>query len=118
MPGMSGMSGMMKSDSLMPVMRADLDLLARVPSQFAQRMQQAHEAMASQMLDAMGSDMTMMGMHPDAAWNALVDSVKRDLAELPSLSGSALEARVQAHAGRMRRLLGMHETMMKGMGGK
>jgi hypothetical protein len=115
MPGMQGMPGVvMRSDSLMPMMRADLDSLARTPSQFAQRMQQAHEAMASQMLDAMGSDMTMMGMHPDVAWSALVDSVKRDLAELPSLSGRALEARVQAHAGRMRRLLGMHETMMKG----
>jgi hypothetical protein len=119
MPGMQGMPGMvMRSDSLMPMMGADLDSVARMPSQFAQRMHQAHEAMASQMLDAMGSDMTMMGMHPDAAWNALVDSVKRDLAELPSLSGRALEARVQAHAERMRRLLGMHETMMKGMGGK
>jgi len=119
MRGMQGMPGMaMRSDSLMPMMRADLDSLARMPSQFAERMQQAHEAMASQMLDAMGSDMTMMGMHSDAAWSALVDSVKTDLAELPSLSGRPLEARVRAHAERMRRLLGMHETMMKGMGGK
>ena len=119
MPGLQGMPGMvMRSDSLIPMMRADLDSLARTRSQFKDGMLQAHEAMASQMLDAMGNDMTMMGMHPDAAWSALADSVKGDLAELPSLSGRALEARVQAHAERMRRLLGMHETMMKGMGGK
>jgi hypothetical protein len=108
----------MRSDSLMPMMRTDLDSLGRTPSQFAKGMLQAHEAMASQMLDVMGSDMTMMGMHPAAAWSALADSVNRDLAELPSLSGRALETRVRAHVERMRRLLGMHETMMKGMGGK
>jgi hypothetical protein len=51
---------------------------------------QAHEAMASQMLDAMGSDMTTMNVRPDSAWTALTDSVKRDLADLPTLSGRAL----------------------------
>jgi hypothetical protein len=39
-------------------------------------------------------------------------SVKRDLAELPSLSGRALETRVKAHEQRMRRLLDMHGAMM------
>jgi hypothetical protein len=117
MPGMQGMPGMvMRSDSLMPMMRADLDSLARMPTQFAQRMQQAHEAMASQMLDAMGSDMTMMGMHPDAAWTALVDSVKRDLAELPSLSSRSLATRIMQHVQRMRRLLDMHQRMMSATG--
>lgn len=91
MPGMQGMPGMvMRSDSLMPMMRADLDSLARMHAQFAQGMIQVHETMASQMLDAMGSAMTMMNMRPDSAWTALTDSVKRDLAELPSLSGRAL----------------------------
>jgi predicted outer membrane protein len=101
MPGMQEMPGMaMRSDSFMPMMRADLDSLARMPLQFAKGMLQAHEAIASQMLDAMGSDMTMMNMRPDSSWTALVDSVKRDLAELPSLSGRALETRVQAHVRR------------------
>ncbi len=113
MPGMQRMPGMMmRSDSLMPMMRGDLDSLARMPSQFAEGMLQAHEAMASQTLDAMGSDMTMMSMRPDSAWTALTDSVKRDLAELPSLSGRALETRLSAHVGRMRRLLDMHRAMM------
>ena len=64
------------------------------------------------MLDAMGSDMTMMNMRPDSAWTALTDSVKRDLADLPWLSGRALETRLTAHADRMRRLLTMHRAMM------
>jgi hypothetical protein len=113
MPGMQGMPGMvMRSDSLMPMMRTDLDSLSRTPSQFAKGMLQAHEAMASQMLDAMGTDMTMMNMRPDSAWTTLTDSVKRDLADLPPLSGRALETRLPAHVGRMRRLLDMHRAMM------
>ncbi len=110
MPGVAGMT--MQADSLMPMMRVHLDSLARLPAQSA-GMLQAHEAMASQILDAMGSDMTMMGMQPDSAWTALVDSVKRDLAELPSHSGRALAALMRVHAERMRRLLSMHGGMMK-----
>jgi len=110
-PKMAGMS--MRSDSIMPMMRAHLDSLAAVPPQFAAGMLAAHDAMASQMLDAMGSDMRMMDMRPDSAWTALADSVKRDLAELPSLSGRALETRMGAHLTRIRRLLDMHAGMMR-----
>jgi hypothetical protein len=107
---MSGMA--MRSDSLMPMMRADVDSLARMPAQVALGTLQAHEAMASQMLDAMGSDMGMINMRPDSSWTMLVDSVQRDLAELPSLSGRGLETRVKAHVVRMRRLMDMHGAMM------
>jgi len=112
-PTMGGMS--MRSDSLMPVMRAHFDSLAAMPAQSAVGNLAAHEGMASQMLDAMGSDMRMMDMRPDSAWTALADSVRRDLAELPSLAGRALETRMRAHVGRMRRLLDMHTTMMQRM---
>ena len=111
--GMQGM--MMRSDSLMPMMRAHLDSLATTSPQFAAGMLSMHEAMASRMLDAMGADMTAMGMTPDPAWTALTDSVKRDLADLPAVSGRALDARLKAHIGRMRRLMAMHESMMQGM---
>src|SRR5712691_7832974 len=113
MHGMTGMQGMgMRSDSLVPMMRAHLDSMARMPAQFAAGMLAAHDAMAAQMLDAMGSDMTMMNMRPDAAWTVLADSVKRDLADLPSLLGRALETRLGAHLARMRRLLDIHGAMM------
>jgi hypothetical protein len=45
-------------------------------------------------------------------WSALTDSVKQDLADLPNLKGQALSARMTAHANRVKRLIGMHETMM------
>ncbi len=107
----------MRADSLMPMVRAHLDSMTAMSPQHAAGALTAHEAIASEMLDAMGSDMRMMNMQPDSVWTALADSVKRDLADQPSLSGRALETRFRAHVDRVRRLLGMHETMMKGMGG-
>jgi len=115
-PGMTGVQGMgMRGDSLMPMMRVHLDSLAAISPQFAAGMLSVHEAIASRMLDAMGTDMTAMGMKPDPAWTALTDSIKRDLADLPAASGRALDARLKAHIGRMRRLMAMHEGMMQGM---
>ena len=64
-------------------------------------------------LDAMGSDMRGMNMAATPEWTALSDSVRRDLAELPNLSGSALSDRVKAHVERVRLLLDMHELMMR-----
>ena len=117
MPGMGGTAGMqdmmMKSDSLMPAMRAHLDSVGGMSGTSLPGMLAPHDAMTSQMLDAMGGDMAMMGMQPDSTWADLADSVKRDLADLPSLSGHALTTRVQAHIGRVRRLLDMHATMMQ-----
>src|SRR5437899_2980702 len=116
MPGMTGMQGMgMRSDSLMPIMRAHLDSLAALSPQYAAGMLSMHEAIASRMLDAMGADLTAMGMKPDPAWTALTDSIKHDLADLPAVSGRAPDARLKAHIGRMRRLMAMHEGMMQRM---
>ena len=116
MPGMTGMQGMgMRSDSLMPMMRAHLDSLRALSPQFAAGMLSSHQGMASRMLDAMGADMTAMGMKPDPAWTSLRDSAKRDLADLPALSGRALDGRLKAHIDRMRRLMAMHEGMMQRM---
>ena len=113
---MSGMQGMsMRSDSMMPMMRAHLDSMAAVSPPFGGSAMARHEAMASQMLDAMGADMTAMGMKPDAAWTALADSIKRDLAELPNRSGRGLGQQLRAHIERMRRLMTVHETMMRSM---
>ncbi|MDZ4862259.1 MAG: hypothetical protein SGJ01_02340 [Gemmatimonadota bacterium] len=73
----------------------------------------AHQDMASRMMDAMGADMRGMNMTPDSAWAALTDSVRQDLADLPGLSAGALTSRMPAHIGRMRRMMALHEGMMK-----
>lgn len=107
----SAMSGMsMRADSLMPVMRAHLDSLSAAPTVASALA--THDALTSRLLDAMGSDMTAMGMKPDAAWTALSDSVKRDLADLPALTGSTRDARLKGHVDRLRRLMAMHQSMM------
>lgn len=121
MPGMDsgkavgGMHMNMQGMQMMPMMQAHMDSMMRMsPDQMHATMAQ-HDAMMSRMMDGMGADMRGMRMEGDAAWTALNDSVKQDLADLPNLQGKALTQRMQAHADRVKRLMGMHEQMMKGM---
>lgn len=108
-----GMQMTMQGMQMIPLMRAHLDSLgAMEPAQMAAAMT-AHQDLASRMMDAMGADMRGMNMRPDSAWAALGDSLRQDLAELPGLSGGALKTRMQAHVGRMQRMLTMHEGMMR-----
>jgi hypothetical protein len=109
---MGGMPMAMQGMKMMPMMGAHLDSLsAMAPARMA-AMMAAHQDVASRMMDAMGADMRGMKMQPDSAWAALSDSLRQDLAELPGLSGGALQGRIQAHIGRMRRMMAMHEGMM------
>ncbi len=110
---MGNMAIDMKSMPMMGMMQAHMDSMARMPPEQMRAMMAAHQGMASQMLDAMGADMMAMHMAPDSAWSALSDSVRRDLADLPGLSGQPLKARMEAHAERMRRFMAMHQAMMK-----
>jgi len=105
----------MGGSGMMPMMRAHMDSMMRMSPGQMSAMMAAHDRMMSQMMDRMGSDMRNMKMSGDSRWNGLVDSVKADLAELPGLQGKELSARMKAHADRVRRLLAMHEGMMKGM---
>ncbi len=108
-----GMQMAMQGMQMMPMMTAHLDSLGGMaPAQMA-AMMTAHQDVAARMMDAMGADMRGMNMTPDAAWTALGDSVRQDLAELPGLSGGTLQSRMQAHLGRMRRMMTLHEGMMR-----
>jgi hypothetical protein len=109
--GMGNMQGM----AMMSGMRAHMDSVMRMSPQQMQAMMAGHEHMASQMMDAMGADMRQMNMSGDPKWNALADSVKRDLSELPALRGQALTTRMRAHMDRMRRLMATHQGMMENM---
>jgi hypothetical protein len=110
--GMEGMPGMAGS-GMMATMPAHLESMMRMkPEQMSQTMPQ-HERMMSQMMDQMGGEMRQMNMTSSPEWTALSDSVKADLADLPGLSGQQLSARMKAHADRARRLIAMHQGMMK-----
>jgi len=112
--GMRGMSGM-GSSGMMPMMQAHTDSMMRMNPEQMSGMMSSHERMMSQMMDQMGGEMRQMKMAETPEWSALTDSVKQDLAELPSLKGQALSVRMRAHAGRVQRLITAHEGMMKGM---
>ena len=110
---MDGMSGMDQS-SMMPMMQAHMDSMMKMSPEQMSAMMAGHEGKMSQMMDQMGGQMRQMKMSADPKWNALTDSVRQDLAELPSLKGQALSTRMRAHADRMKRLMAMHMQMMKG----
>ncbi len=112
--GGMGMGGMqMQGMHMMPQMRAHMDSMSRMSPQQMQSMMATHEGMMSRMMDGMGADMRGMNMSAAPEWSALTDSVKEDLAELPDLKGQALLARMRDHAGRVQRLIAMHESMMQ-----
>jgi hypothetical protein len=111
---MRGMSGMGNS-GMMTMMQAHTDSMMRMNPEQMSGMMASHERMMSQMMDQMGSDMRQMKMAETPEWSALTDSVKQDLADLPSLKGQALSTRMRAHADRVRRLMAAHEQMMQAM---
>jgi hypothetical protein len=103
----------MQGMQMMSGMEAHLDSMAAMRPEQMATMMAGHQDMASRMMDAMGADMRGMNMQPDTSWSALSDSLRRDLAELPSLSGEPLRSRMEAHIERMRRIMTMHRGMMK-----
>jgi hypothetical protein len=109
---MHGMSGM-GSSAMMPMMQAHMDSMMRMSPGQMSSMMSKHERMMSQMMDQMGGEMRQMKMTESREWSALTDSVRQDLAELPSLKGQALSTRMRAHGDRVKRLLAMHDSMME-----
>lgn len=79
-----------------------------------QRMWAMHGTISSQMMGAMMNNLRAGGVVPGPEWKALRDSVTRDMAELPKLQGDSLRSRMQAHADRMHRLMGL-QTQAMGM---
>ncbi|MEO8140099.1 MAG: hypothetical protein ABI742_10650 [Gemmatimonadota bacterium] len=106
--GMPGMPGM----QMIPQMRVHLDSIGSMQPTQMVTMMPAHQRLATSMLDAMGADMRGRNMQPNAAWTALGDSVRGDLADMPGLSGPTLTTRMQAHIARMQHMMVMHEGMM------
>lgn len=107
--------GSMGSSGMMSMMRLHMDSMMQMRPEQISQMMARHERMMSQMMDQMGGEMRQMKMAETPKWSALTDSVRQDLAELPSLKGQALSTRMRAHSDRVQRLMTAHEGMMKGM---
>ena len=74
-----------------------------------------HRQAAANLIAEMNREMRGMNMTGDAAWTALVDSLRRDLTTMPDLAAGELRAMMPAHRARLTRLMQMHRDMMKGM---
>jgi hypothetical protein len=92
-------------------MRAHSDSMMRMPPEQRRAMMARHQRMMAQMMEGMSPDSGMqMAAVPE--WRALRDSVRADLAELPTLEGGELSARLRRHTERVQRLLAMQEQMV------
>lgn len=111
--GMEGMGGM--QDGMMEQMMAHMQTMDGVGADSLEAMMPTHRQMAANMLARMNREMRDMNMTADAAWNATVDSLRKDLTRMPELTGSELEALMPAHRTRMMRLMEMHRAMMAEM---
>jgi len=113
---MNAMSGGMAMDSSMSrmidSMRAEMTRMTSETPEQMKSMMSMHRQMAANILAQMNSEMRSMNMSGDAAWTALVDSVRQDLVRMPDLSGVQLRTFVTADRSRMERLMSMHRDMM------
>jgi hypothetical protein len=117
-PGMEGMQGMDVggSDAAMEQMRAHLARMGGMRADSLSMQLPVHRQMVGNSLAQMNADMRSMNMPADAAWTALVDSVRADVVALPELNPAELSAAIPAHLARVTRLLESHRTMMSRMG--
>lgn len=112
MPSMSGGTPTMNA-GMMDSMRAEMTgMRGMTPEQMNVAMS-THRQTTANMLAQMNADMRSMNMTGDPAWNALVDSVRHDLVQMPDLPPAQLQNFFRPHAARVERLMAMHQQMMK-----
>jgi hypothetical protein len=117
MPDMQGMEGMggMGAGNMMNQMQAHMDSMQSMSGDQMRANLSSHRQMVANMLADMNRQMRDMNMSAGDAWNVLVDSVRSDLTAMPEMMAAELSAMRDAHYSRIRRLMDMHASMMKGM---
>ncbi len=104
----------LKGMTMLPAFRAHVDSVAADPSMMRSSMP-GHRAEVQAMVTAMHADMTGTGMHSDAAYEALADSVVAGAASLGQARGPEFERLVMRHVDQMRRLASVYETKANAM---
>jgi uncharacterized protein (DUF1501 family) len=100
--------------AMLPALRAHLDSVAAQPTMLHTSMA-AHQAEVTGVVDAMHADMMAAGMHSDAAYEALADSVVKGSAALGTASGKEFDRLVMQHVDQLRRLTAVYETKVAAM---
>ena len=105
----------MPSGAMMTQMRARLRAQEGLSGDSLRAALPTHRQQAANLVAQLNTEMRGMNMAPDAAWQALTDSVRQDLTRLPDVGAAELGQMMTGHRARLERLMTMHETMMKGM---
>lgn len=111
MPGMVAPAG----TSVAATVETHLAAMKGVSADSLKAMLPAHRQAAANMIASFNKEMSDMKMAGDVAWNAVIDSLRTDLRRMPDLSAGELQAAMPSHEARLRRLMEMHQAMMKNM---
>lgn len=111
MPGMA----LMTSDRMMADIEAHMRAMRGAAPDSLRRALPAHRQMVANLMSQMNREMGDMNMTADAAWTALVDSVRADLTRMPELGAEELARMMNDHSGRVERLMRAHGDMMRSM---
>lgn len=99
---------------MLPGFRAELDSIATTPAMLKSSMS-AHMTAMHRVMDAMHADMMAVGMHSDAAYEALSDSVVKGSAALATAKDHDLARLVMVHVDQLRRLTAVYEEKTASM---
>jgi hypothetical protein len=104
----------LKARPMLPGFRAHLDTLAH-STRMAPALMSHHMSEVKNLVNAIHSDMTAMGMPSDAAYEALADSVVQGAQALGTAGGSDFKRRLSRHMDQLHRLTAVYETKIAAM---
>ena len=123
--GMEGMQGRQDMDGMthmeggtagmMGAMHTHMEMMGGMSGDSMRSMLPTHRQMMANMIAQMNREMTGMNMPADPAWNAVMDSLRTDLATMPDMDPAELQALMPEHHRRAMRVMEMHREMMAGM---
>ena len=117
MPGMHGKSGMhgMMTSAMMDSMQTHMKKMsASMSADQMAAMVPMHRQMVGAMLSQMTSEARTMNVPANAAWTALSDSVRQDLARLPEMNKNEVKQAMPEQCARVGRLMQTYKKMMAG----
>jgi hypothetical protein len=104
----------LKAKPMLPGFRAHLDTLAH-STRMAPSVMSRHMSEVKNLVNAIHSDMTEMGMPSDAAYEALADSVVQGAQALGTAGGADFKRRLSRHMDQLHRLTEVYETKIATM---
>ena len=119
MDGMHDMDGMADMDGgtagMMGAMHTHMEMMGGMSGDSMRTMLPTHRQMMANMIAQMNREMSDMDMPADAAWSAVMDSLRTDLATMADMDAAELRALMPDHHRRAMRMMDMHREMMAGM---